>query len=447
MKKNIKLFLFLLISFLILFESNDVYADNCDKYACAKCVYTYGKFQFNYDVKSNGDGTLSVDYSANLPTGVSNISITNNVSEYVFKNTTTNKIECNPIYLFKTATGGETQWRLYDKNADDNRQKLEASSDSTNNNKNIVDDTSKIKSCSFTDNVTKITCNVQISNNKIVSTDCGTFKLSGKSDISSTDFSKPCSDIKLNLLCDTTYGYCTLSKTGNPGNNTTGSDTKTGDDVSKANYTCNYVGKKTGKTLKIEKYDSYWNITHPNGSTQKVDVSKTGSNVYPTDSCDDIFYLYNVASPVRTVISSDKYAEAYITQYCSTYKDVEQFCSGTTCKIDNPSCGNSSDSDTSGCPKKLRPIFGFIKIIVLNVLKIIVPIALIVMGSVDMLRAVAASDEKAIKESASRFIRRCIAAIAIFFVVTIVTVLMDIFAKTDIGAQNEWKSCWTDLDS
>ena len=57
---------------------------------------------------------------------------------------------------------------------------------------------------------------------------------------------------------------------------------------------------------------------------------------------------------------------------------------------------------------------------IFNVLKIIVPIILIIMGIIDFTKAVMANDEKKMKESTSSFIRRLIAAIFIFFIVAIV---------------------------
>lgn len=57
---------------------------------------------------------------------------------------------------------------------------------------------------------------------------------------------------------------------------------------------------------------------------------------------------------------------------------------------------------------------------VINLIKIITPIALIIFGMIDFAMAVVASDEKKMKESSSKFIRRTIAAVIIFFVIAIV---------------------------
>ncbi len=69
---------------------------------------------------------------------------------------------------------------------------------------------------------------------------------------------------------------------------------------------------------------------------------------------------------------------------------------------------------------------------ILNLIKIIVPILLILMGMFDFARSVISSDEKQMKESQSRFIRRALAAVFIFFAVAITQ-----FVFNAIGADNE----------
>lgn len=52
--------------------------------------------------------------------------------------------------------------------------------------------------------------------------------------------------------------------------------------------------------------------------------------------------------------------------------------------------------------------------IALNIIKIVVPLILIVMGMIDMTKAVIASDQDALKKNLNVFVRRCIAAILVF---------------------------------
>lgn len=88
--------------------------------------------------------------------------------------------------------------------------------------------------------------------------------------------------------------------------------------------------------------------------------------------------------------------------------------------------------DLGGLPKSL-PIY--ISNII-NFIKIAAPIVLVIMGMIDFARATISSDEKQMKESQSRFIKRTFAAIIIFFVIVIVQ-----FVFGAIGAQNDVLSC------
>lgn len=90
----------------------------------------------------------------------------------------------------------------------------------------------------------------------------------------------------------------------------------------------------------------------------------------------------------------------------------------------------------------LLPIVQFVKRGIFPIIQIGVPIILIIMGSIDLGKAVMSSDDKEIKGATGKLIKRAIAAVAVFFVVTVVSLLMGMFAKTDIGQQNAWSKCW-----
>lgn len=100
-----------------------------------------------------------------------------------------------------------------------------------------------------------------------------------------------------------------------------------------------------------------------------------------------------------------------------------------------------------GCPEDIAPIFRFIKFGLFPIIQIGIPIILIVMGSIDLGKAVLSSDDKEIKGATGRLIKRAVAAVAVFFVTTIVSLLLGMFAGT--GAQEtdagSWKDCWNDL--
>ena len=93
--------------------------------------------------------------------------------------------------------------------------------------------------------------------------------------------------------------------------------------------------------------------------------------------------------------------------------------------------------------------FGFIVRIIKNglfpILQIGIPIILIVLGTFDLGKAVISSDDKAVKEAQSKLIKRCIYAIAVFFIVTIVNLVLTMvgnIAGDDASGISSWRECW-----
>ena len=96
----------------------------------------------------------------------------------------------------------------------------------------------------------------------------------------------------------------------------------------------------------------------------------------------------------------------------------------------------------------LDAIVRIIKKGVFPIVQIGIPILLIVFGTIDLGKAVISSDEKEVKQAQSRLIKRCIYAAAIFFIVTLVTLVMSLVAT---GADNNsgdtagWAECWNSI--
>ncbi len=93
----------------------------------------------------------------------------------------------------------------------------------------------------------------------------------------------------------------------------------------------------------------------------------------------------------------------------------------------------------------LGPIVRLIKKGVFPLIQIGIPILLIVFGTIDLGKAVISSDDKEIKAAQGRLIKRCIYAAAVFFVTTLVTLLMNIVAKGADESENNttsWATCW-----
>lgn len=72
----------------------------------------------------------------------------------------------------------------------------------------------------------------------------------------------------------------------------------------------------------------------------------------------------------------------------------------------------------------------------LTIIQWVVPIILIVLGTIDLVKAVIAGKEEEIKKNQTNLIKRVIAAVIVFLVPMIVTILMGWLGNDD------WKTCW-----
>lgn len=81
------------------------------------------------------------------------------------------------------------------------------------------------------------------------------------------------------------------------------------------------------------------------------------------------------------------------------------------------------------------------------ILQIGIPIILIVLGTLDLGKAVISSDDKAVKEAQSKLIKRCIYAILVFFIVTLVNLLFSVVGGiTGSQALTSWSECWNSIE-
>ena len=83
----------------------------------------------------------------------------------------------------------------------------------------------------------------------------------------------------------------------------------------------------------------------------------------------------------------------------------------------------------------LLSIIGIAKT-VLRVLQIGIPIILLIFGTIDMGKAVMAGDDKEIKAATNILIKRAVAAVIVFLLFMVVSVITGWVGGT------EWKECW-----
>ena len=100
------------------------------------------------------------------------------------------------------------------------------------------------------------------------------------------------------------------------------------------------------------------------------------------------------------------------------------------------------------CTEEFRPLWNVVGIII-NVVWIGVPILLIVLGSIDLGKAVISSKEDEVKKATKAFGKRFLYAVGVFAVVWLVTFVFDTINRTTSGEINpgeaDWRSCWNEI--
>ena len=100
--------------------------------------------------------------------------------------------------------------------------------------------------------------------------------------------------------------------------------------------------------------------------------------------------------------------------------------------------------------QSLLPIIRIVKNGIIPLIQIGIPIILIVLGTLDLGKAVIASKEDEIKNAQKMLIKRCIYAAAVFFVVTLVTIVFNLLSTANDPSDKEheiegtvnWQKCW-----
>lgn len=97
--------------------------------------------------------------------------------------------------------------------------------------------------------------------------------------------------------------------------------------------------------------------------------------------------------------------------------------------------------------ENLLPLIRLVKNGIIPIVQIGIPIILIILGMLDLGKAVVASKEDEIKNAQKMLIKRAIYAIAIFFVVLIVQLVFGLLGTAGSDYEdkgNNWLECWND---
>ena len=101
-------------------------------------------------------------------------------------------------------------------------------------------------------------------------------------------------------------------------------------------------------------------------------------------------------------------------------------------------------ADFDACTN-VMPLIRVIKHGIMPLIQLGIPIVLILMGTIDLGKAVIASDDKEIKAATGRLIKRVLYAVVIFFMVSIVSLVVNLIttAQNDDVPDSDWRNCWS----
>ena len=101
----------------------------------------------------------------------------------------------------------------------------------------------------------------------------------------------------------------------------------------------------------------------------------------------------------------------------------------------------ATNLDTGKVCEGLSPFLTLVGYVV-TIIKVVIPLLLIIFGMLDVGKSVVASKPDEVNKSLKSFAMRCIAAILIFFIPSIVGVLLDAVYQTGETDASGWRCCW-----
>ena len=106
--------------------------------------------------------------------------------------------------------------------------------------------------------------------------------------------------------------------------------------------------------------------------------------------------------------------------------------------LENVTCGSLEISFSRQIPYIIHTI--------ITLIKIVVPILLIIYGMLDLGKSVIAQKEDEIKKGQQLFIKRCVTAAIVFFIVTIVEFLINLVGGDEEAIINSCLKCFVNND-
>lgn len=121
-----------------------------------------------------------------------------------------------------------------------------------------------------------------------------------------------------------------------------------------------------------------------------------------------------------------------------TGKDTEW---GTGSKSTEETAGNLEvDLGCAGMSEVLKLVKK-----IYNLIRYATPVVLIILGSVDFMKAVMAGKEDDIAKNKQRFISRLILAVGVFLLLSVFELITNILSRSNVNESTSWYDCWNSL--
>ena len=184
--------------------------------------------------------------------------------------------------------------------------------------------------------------------------------------------------------------------------------------VNKVFASCYLFTNSDGKTSYVTAFDN-WMIT---GGSKVEKVSDVYCGIF--SSCASYNELNSKSEREKKCESSENPKCVWNSEY--------EFCSVTG--LTYLKCGDAKD---------IPPVVPKLTSYAVNLLKILTPIILILIGIIELVKAMASSNEDSMKKAQSKLIKKVAAAVMVFFVITIVQFV--ILKVADSGETGSIKKC------
>lgn len=176
---------------------------------------------------------------------------------------------------------------------------------------------------------------------------------------------------------------------------------------------------------------------------KKKNLGYEGKSVFQTTkSCPDSFiYVYTGYSYVALVSDSanaSKIKTIIEGIYSSEDKIITSLDTEKSDEVENSPIFDDFDFCNDEGIVKVLKFTGYI----LFVIKILVPLALILFGSIDFIKAIVSSDVSAINKSAVSLTKRTVAGIIIFFIPTVISLVLSLIATFNTNTKAEYDTCY-----